>query len=295
VGNQCVGDAPAPGYTLISLANAPGSPLPATIPSGGVITRWSSNADPEIPPGALSQVLKVLRPTGAPKQFQVVGESSGPISGGLNTFPARIPVQAGDHIGSVSSVIEEPALTFTLYCDTELPGDLVGGFLGNPPVGGTAAVSIEEGGAQIPLFVSVEPDADNDGFGDETQDACPQSAATQGACPTVTVDASNVIKKKGAVIVLVTTSAPAPVSVAGTVKLGKKGKAKLSSDSQTVAPGATTRFKLKFTKKLKKKLKKLPRKKSLRLTLTASATDLVGRVTSDSLKTKLKGQKKPRK
>ncbi len=29
----------------------------------------------------------------------------------------------------------------------------------------------------------VEPDADRDGFGDETQDACPSSASAQGACP----------------------------------------------------------------------------------------------------------------
>jgi hypothetical protein len=35
----------------------------------------------------------------------------------------------------------------------------------------------------IPLNADLEPDADGDGFGDITQDGCPTSAATQGACP----------------------------------------------------------------------------------------------------------------
>jgi hypothetical protein len=30
----------------------------------------------------------------------------------------------------------------------------------------------------------LEPDADGDGFGDETQDQCPTNATTQGPCPT---------------------------------------------------------------------------------------------------------------
>jgi hypothetical protein len=33
------------------------------------------------------------------------------------------------------------------------------------------------------LSGTIEPDADGDGFGDETQDQCPTNAATQGACP----------------------------------------------------------------------------------------------------------------
>jgi hypothetical protein len=53
-----------------------------------------------------------------------------------------------------------------------------------------------------------------------------------------------------------------------------------------------TRFTLNFPQKLKKKLKGLKRSKSVQLKVTASATDLIGRVTTDKLKTKLKGQAK---
>jgi hypothetical protein len=38
-------------------------------------------------------------------------------------------------------------------------------------------------GERLNLSAVVEPDADHDGFGDVSQDACPQSAATQTACP----------------------------------------------------------------------------------------------------------------
>jgi len=33
------------------------------------------------------------------------------------------------------------------------------------------------------MNADVEADADNDGFGDETQDQCPTDASTQGQCP----------------------------------------------------------------------------------------------------------------
>jgi hypothetical protein len=106
----------------------------------------------------------------------------------------------------------------------------------------------------------------------------------------VTVDASSVIKRKGSVVVLVTSTTSAPVKVTGTVNLGKGKKAKLSSKTLTVVPGKVSRFTLKFPKKLKNRLEDLQRKRSLQLKLTASATDLIGRVSTDKLKAKLKGQ-----
>jgi hypothetical protein len=42
----------------------------------------------------------------------------------------------------------------------------------------------------------VEPDADRDGFGDETQDQCPSEAATQGACVKPAGTAKKCKKKK---------------------------------------------------------------------------------------------------
>ncbi len=283
VGNKCIGNTSTSEYTLISLANAPGDPLPARAPGGGVVTRWTFNVVP-IPSGILSQTLKVFRSTGAPGQFQVVGESTpSPIASGLNTFSTRIPVQAGDFFG----ISGAPA---NVFCETGNAGEVIGAIPGNPTTGSPANVAIEANELQLPITAAIEPDADNDGYGDETQDKCPQSAAFQTECPVVTVDLSSAIKKKGSVVVLLTTDSTAPVKVSGTAKLGKGKKAKLSGGTKTVAPGKITRFTLKFTKKLKKKLAELTTKQSLQLKVTASATDLVGRVAKDTLKVKLKGQ-----
>jgi len=138
----------------------------------------------------------------------------------------------------------------------------------------------------------LEPDADSDGFGDETQDKCPQLASAQTACPLIAVNAVTGVKRKGAVVVLITTDNAAPVTVTGTVNLGKGRKAKLSSKAKAVTPGTVTRFTLKFPKKLKAALEDLARKRSLKLKVIASATNVLGQVTSDKLKVSLKGQAK---
>ncbi|HEX8690135.1 MAG TPA: hypothetical protein VF729_07815, partial [Solirubrobacterales bacterium] len=127
---------------------------------------------------------------------------------------------------------------------------------------------------------------------DETQDKCPQLAAVQTACPVVTVDASG-SAKKGLATVLITTTSQAPVTVTGTVKLGKGKTAKLNGGTQVVLPGTISRFTLLFPKSLRDRLKALSRKASLKLSVLASATDLVGRVSTDTVNVKLKGQKKP--
>ncbi|HYG95854.1 MAG TPA: hypothetical protein VD741_01985, partial [Solirubrobacterales bacterium] len=128
VGNRCTVDetnaASTGGAIAVSLANAPGSPLPAAIPSAGVITRWTFSVNlPNESGAAITETLKVFRPTGAPQQLQVVGESApAVITGGTQAFPTRIPVKAGDLIGALAAVGGE---TGAIFCKTEVPGDRV--------------------------------------------------------------------------------------------------------------------------------------------------------------------------
>ena len=292
-GDNCIGNVltESTPVTVFDIS-APGNPLPVTAPSGGVITKWRVNLVPA--PVSFPQTLAVLRQNGV-NTVQTVGEATGTISGGSNSFDARIPAQAGDRValyGSSASVGGEEV--GNLVC--EVPEETVyGGFVSSPGgVGSTHPfVTVTEGSARIPVSAVIEPDADGDGFGDETQDKCPQSATTQVACPTVVLSTSSTIKK-GLVKVLVTSSSQAGVAVAGTVKLGKGKSVKLNGGTQIVVPGTISKFTLLFPKKLRSALKALPRKRSLALKVSASAPNIVGPPTIKTLKVRLAGQMKPK-
>jgi hypothetical protein len=287
-GDSCIantsGKASVP-TTLFALTAA-GDPLPLTAPSAGVITKWKFNVVSEAAGATFPQTLKVLHQTGP--NVQVVGESAQNVTGGPNSFDTRIPVQAGDRLALFA-----PTGTYLLYCEAPGSKNRVGAFEGPAGIGSSATFIEIDDEARIPASAIVEPDADNDGYGDETQDKCPQSAAAQVACPLIALSTSSTARR-GLVTVLITSSSQATVTVAGTVKLGKGKSAKLSGGTQIVAPGTLAKFTLLFPEKLKAKLKTLSPKQSLTLNLAATAPNVVGAVSASNLKLKLKGQAKPK-
>lgn len=283
VGSNCVGDrAEVPASTLVQLAS-PTSPSSASVPVAGVITKWGVNVIPY--PGGISEKLKVLRPAGG-NNFTTVGESTmQPIVSGQNTFDTRIPVQVGDHLGGNSPL-------GVIYCATgTTPADLIGATPGDTGGGSTAAYPPAAEGV-LALSATIEPDADNDGFGDETQDKCPQNASFQVPCPVVKLSASAVVKK-GLATILVTSDIQASVKVAGKVRLGKGKTAKLNGGTQIVVPGTLSKFIMLFPGNLKARLKELSRKQSLTLNISVTATNPVGAPSTRKIKAKLRGQKKP--
>jgi hypothetical protein len=286
MGDDCVAEGGAGMFSAAQLSAAPG-PLPQTAPSSGVITSWGYNASlPALESGTpYSMKLKVLRPASNPNSFTVVGESAREAAhDGSHTFATRIPVLAGDHLGTGGG----EATAVLLYCAPTSPSDSLGVAEGDPGIGSNATFT-PTANLRLALWASIEPDVDNDGFGDETQDGCPQSAAFQTPCPPVALSTSTQIKK-GSVTVIVTSSTAAPVTVKGVAKLGKGKKAKLNGGTQNLVPGTISKFKLFFTKGLKNKLKELKPSKKLSLKVTVSGTSVSGAVTTSTLKVKLKGQ-----
>ena len=99
------------------------------IPFDGVITSWSfeGNATTDAPIPQLK--FKVGRPSGN-GAFTIVGESALETpTQGLNTFPAQIPVQAGDVLGNYTATSGE--------CSVALPGFDVAYEEADVPPGGT--------------------------------------------------------------------------------------------------------------------------------------------------------------
>jgi hypothetical protein len=299
-GSGCVAEDAVP-FTTVSLTHGVGSPLPVAAPASGVITQWTVNAKlEEVSPAEEAlfarlyrQSLDVLRPAG-PNAYTLISESEGGNLSfqGTSVFPARIPIQAGDHLGLGGG--------FSLYCATGDMADTTGISVKPLAVGSTTTFPVGEGGEsvetvggiQVPVVAKIEPDVDGDGYGDETQDKCPQSAAYQTACPVVTISSLPTAGKK-AVTLYVSTSLAAPVGVTATVPLGKGKSATLTAAAQTVAPGSLVPFTLTFTPPVTKALKALPTKKSLTLSITASATNVTGAPSTSTSTTTLKGEAKP--
>jgi hypothetical protein len=278
VGNDCFADKVVEGSTLTQLVSDPTNPLPLSVPSAGVVTRWTSKSELE---GTVPEKLKVFRATSVPGQLSVVGESTEqPVAPGIDTFNTRIPVQAGDRLG----LYGQPS-SGGLTCPGK-PGNTYGYFAGDVPAG--SAQTFESAEGRVAVSALVEADEDHDGFGDETQDKCPQSAAVQVACPPLILDA--VAKAPGAksVVILVATSTEAPVTVSGAVK-----GARLAAPQRTIAPGAIASFRLSFTKPVRSRLAKLPKNRSLILRVSAEGTNLAGLPAADRLTVKLKGQGLP--
>jgi hypothetical protein len=240
---------------------------------------------------SFAEAIKVMHPTPSPTAFEVTAESGyGIVSAGTNTFATRLPVQAGDRFGGYGikgALTCHPAGTTT---------DKMGFEAGNPTPGSPFASSAEHSEELSPVLAKIEPDGDHDGYGDETQDSCPQDASAQRLpCPvTVPTPAFSIEALPqahgGAAIVLVSTSVQASISVSGVVKLGKGAQARLSGGTRAILPGQIGRFQLRFPKALTSRLGELSPKQSLKLSLQVRATDQQGRVVSRSAKLKLRGR-----
>jgi hypothetical protein len=167
----------------------PGPPYAA--PFAGVITSWSHQASASPPP----LKFKVGRHA-VGNNFTIVGESGIETlaPGMLNTFPARIPVQAGDLIGFYVGAAAPCAQLMS-------PGYEHQFRMGDTAQSTTAAFSPAMN-VRLDISASLEPDADSDGFGDETQDCDPTDPARAEDCAapnaTITKRPKNKTKKKKA-------------------------------------------------------------------------------------------------
>lgn len=286
-GDTCTADKAIPGsYTLVT-NSSPGSGLPLSAPVTGVITKVKLKSGVPIP-FSVPETVKLLRPAGG-DSYTAVNQVPVQVTGAEASAETRMPVQVGDKLGVYGppfQIGESSVAGLALYCD-EVPG-LLGAALGEVGFGATANFANAAEG-RVPLSAVIEPDLDADGFGDETQDKCPQSAALQTPCPVIVLDASPMANKKS-VVVYVAVSSEGSVGINGTVNLGKGKKATLKAGPKAVYPGKIASFKLKFSGPLTKRLDELEPSKKLTLKITATATNIAGLVSTDAAKAKLKGQ-----
>jgi hypothetical protein len=142
-------------------------------PFDGVITSWGSQGWFD------SMGFKVVR-MGVGGAFTVLA-ADGPRaytgSGGLQTYPVRFPVRQGDVLA-----IQIPSFANAL-CFHGDTGDAIGWNTGDIRPGSSSSVQSSRSDQKLPVQATIERDADGDGYGDATQDACPTDPSTHGQCP----------------------------------------------------------------------------------------------------------------
>jgi hypothetical protein len=144
-------------------------------PFDGVITSWRMQSGSAGNPVA----LRVLRPTGGSTSFTGAGTSAAQMTviGVSPPWAARLPIRRGDMLGVDNA---NQALMFNQVTP---PGAVAFGWMPALADGATAPANVTSPG-ELLVQANLEPDADHDGFGDETQDACPTNPAAQTApCP----------------------------------------------------------------------------------------------------------------
>jgi hypothetical protein len=151
---------------------------PYQVPAGGgVITSFSAkNVGQSL---GISVDFKIVR-TGTIVASTPLLTTTG---NGLATISGQhISVQAGDVLGFYNA-----GNTWGCGRDTLESSDVVEApnFTIPDPSVGSSPLMLATAYERLLIGATLEPDADGDGFGDETQDQCPSSASTQGPCPVV--------------------------------------------------------------------------------------------------------------
>jgi hypothetical protein len=165
----------------------PGGIVQPTI--AGVVTTWRIRVESS-PQIVLPVSLLTLRQT-SPTTYSVTGASpptnlAPPLSGtATQAIPTRVPIEAGGLIAITNLHSGSNECLYVVDFDASCNGftDVI---VGQPPAAGqtmtSLATPIGHNGCTM-INADVEPDADHDGYGDETQDKCATDATTQGACP----------------------------------------------------------------------------------------------------------------
>jgi hypothetical protein len=250
-------------------------------PSDGVVVRW------RVKDASGPMAVRVTRSVGADYLFVSSSALEIPADTGLATFATRQPIKAGDFIGLE---LRSATATFGLDPAGMAPSGTAATVFAGPIPDGTVATPVSPpiDKARVYVNADVEPDADHDGFGDETQDQCPSDASTAGSCPppakdttppAISASIAKTLKlsKNGAISFLMTTKEDASGNATGTISLPKASKVvRFKSAKVKLAIGKLTRVTLKLSSSNLKAARKALRHHKLKARLTITVKDIAG-------------------
>jgi hypothetical protein len=151
----------------------------STVPADGVLVSFSVRLS--TPETGRLRVAFPKDPAAGGHYMAGFGKSESvtvPGDGATHTYPVRLAVLAGWSIGFTTPVSKPDLIVRSAPGPARIFIDLAEENHGFPEYDTSHALD----GYQAPLSAKVEPDADGDGFGDETQDKCPGVNGTEDGC-----------------------------------------------------------------------------------------------------------------
>jgi hypothetical protein len=277
----------------------------AAAPFDGVVVRWRAG-------GATGPLaLRVVRPAAFTYTFISTSVVETPVSTGVEAFATRQPIRAGDDVG-----VELGPGSRIGAMDPAPADDMLAAWL---PLGDgqSAPAVLYRTGFSIAYNADVEPDADHDGFGDETQDGCPSDASSQGVCPApapapapapdrtsaasapladntpaaVSASARSVrLSKGGSISFFVTASENATALVTGTVRVRRPARSvRLAKRNVTLTAGRPAKVTLRLSKTGAAVVRRaLANHDQLKAAITLSVEDAAGNPSATRLSLRLK-------
>jgi hypothetical protein len=253
----------------------------------GVVTTYSMTASSDL---ATTRLL-VLQP-GVGTTYTLLQEDAArtqTASNAVNTqTDVHLPIAAGQTIGifvPAQAINEGWCLDFT---GNAL--DRYRDFSGEPPLNSSSAFSAHPDDIRLNLAATVEPDADNDRYGDETQDSCLGSAGASTGCPsTVAIDQLGQKGRKAKVTATVSVPGQGTLTVGSPTDPALAAAAKKSLNAVTTTLTVKTKQQVTLTLKLTKSAKrKLAQKGKLKTQVKAVYTPPGGPPTTAQGKVKLR-------
>jgi hypothetical protein len=286
---SCVGTS---GWVQSAESGAPSYVVPA---GRWVMVSWSHRAK-SVTGRELG--VRVWRTTTTPGTYILVGAGAlrTLAAGGINTFYERIAVDGGDLLGLR---VGNPSTGFP---------DLGGGAsctfaagIGNtvrygiaasePAVGSASALPAPLTPNRLNVTALFEPDADADGYGDETQDGCPAASGPAGGCaPPPSVPAKDTVApvvklsgrrdsiRDGRVTFSVTANEAVSVTARGRLTIASHSRVqRLRAVSTKLAANVRGRIALRLSARTKRAAKRaLARRQKLRVRISVAVRDAAG-------------------
>jgi hypothetical protein len=279
-----------------------GDPYADGAPVGGVITKFRYLAYAAEEPGQITfrvanltvqdpdNALATSAGTGPTVTLQPTESPETPI----NEVGARVPVQKGQYLAA--------DITKSIGIVYNSDGSKRSYVYAPPLVDGAGQRGSTEAANELLVAATIEPDADGDGFGDETQDQCPRQKSTQGACDDTKPGVSGLKVAGGKVSYRLSEEA----TVRFQLEKKKQGR-KVRGKCVKQTPKNKTKKKCPLFKKVGAKFNgpgkqgansvRLPNGKKLKpgvYRLTMTATDAAGNTTTKTVSFKVKKKKKKR-